>query len=62
LAVFPAWSVQLAFTVIGLPSPEETLLVVQCAGSIPEPPASSVQFQFTVTSLLFHPAAFAGGC
>src|SRR5690348_5209978 len=44
-----------------VPSPEDVLLVVQRAGSIPDPPALSVQFQYTVTLLLFHPAPFAEG-
>jgi hypothetical protein len=35
------------------------LLVVQLLGSRPDP--LSVQFQVTVTSLLFQPAVFAGG-
>jgi len=41
------------------PSPLEALLVVQLAGSTPA--AVSVQFQETVTSLVFQPAALAVG-
>ena len=42
---------------MGLPSPIEVLLVVQLAVSIPEPPALSVQFQFTFTSEVYQPLA-----
>ena len=56
---FPASSVQLAVSVI-VPSPLEVLWVVQLLGSIVE--RGSVQFQSTVTSLLFQPLAFAAGC
>ena len=56
---FPASSVQLAVSVI-VPSPLELLWVVQLLGSIVE--RGSVQFQSTVTSLLFQPLAFGPGC
>ena len=60
LAVLPAISLQLADSVIA-PWPDETLLVVQLAVSMPEPPTLSAQFQVTVTSLLFQPASLAAG-
>ena len=60
LPVLPATSLQVALSG-RLPSPDETLLVVQLAVSIPEPPALSAQFQVTVTSLLFQPAPLAAG-
>ena len=44
-----------------MPSPEDTLLVVQWARSIPDPPAS-VQLHVTVTSVLLHPAVLLGDC
>ncbi len=44
-----------------VPSPDEVLLVVQLAESIPEPPVLSVQFHVTVTSALFQPAPLAAG-
>ena len=58
--MFPARSLQVAVSVIS-PSPDEVLLMVQLAGSIPEPPVLSAQFHVTVTSLLFQPLAFAAG-
>src|SRR5690348_8612827 len=54
-------SEQVAVSVIGLPSPVDVLLVVQASGSMPDPPALSVQCQLTVTSVLFQPAPFFGG-
>ena len=46
---------------MAVPSPADVLLVVQLAGSMPEPPAS-VQFHVTVTSVLFQPATALGDC
>ena len=43
------------------PSPEDVLLGLQFALSIPEPPELSAQFQVTVTLLLFQPAPLAAG-
>src|SRR5207249_3354565 len=54
----PALSLQVAVRVC-TPSPLEVLLVVQLAASTPA--AASVQFQVTVTSLVFQPAALAWG-
>ena len=59
--MFPARSLQVALNTILLPSPDDVLLVVQLAESIPEPPALSAQFQVTVTSELFQPARLADG-
>ena len=58
--MFPAKSLHVADSRI-VPSPEEVLDVVQFAGSIPEPPTSSPQFQVTFTSLAFQPALFTAG-
>ena len=44
-----------------MPSLLEVLLVVHVEGSMPQPPVSSVQFQVTVTSVVFQPAALAAG-
>jgi hypothetical protein len=52
---------QVAVTTIDEPSPDDVDVVVQFALSIPEPPALSLQFQLTVTSVLFQPAPFAAG-
>src|SRR4051812_5675452 len=57
----PLRSAQIALSPIAGPSPEDVLDVVQLPESIPVPPLSSDQFQVTVTSLLFHPPAFAAG-
>ena len=59
--VLPAKSLQVAVTEIAGPWPDETVLVLQLARSIPDPPALSVQFQVTVTSVVFQPAPLAGG-
>ena len=46
---------------VSVPSPDEVDEVVQLQRSMPTPPALSVQFQFTVTSVLFQPAPLAAG-
>src|SRR5207247_132892 len=56
----PTRSLQLALNG-SVPSPLDVLLLVQLAGSRPLPPALSLQFQLTVTSLLFQPAPLAVG-
>ena len=56
--MLPALSLQVAFNV-SVPSPDEVEEVVQLAESMPDPSALSVQFQFTVTSVLFQPAPLA---
>ena len=53
--MFPARSLQVACNTIDSPSPDDMLEVVQFAGSIPEPPALSLQCQLTVTFVRFQP-------
>ena len=60
--MLPAKSLQVALSVSDPPPNARVVLVaVQLAGSIPTPPALSVQCQVTVTSVLFQPAALAAG-
>jgi hypothetical protein len=62
--VFPFASAQVAFTVTDDPSPEETVVSGQLLGLDAvsgAPSAPGAQFQVTVTSELFQPAAFATG-